>query len=166
MAMAFILTTRGIPMVYYGTEVLLTTEKGTNGDGYKRADFPGGWKNDTINGFTGKNLSPAQVDMKQYLKHLLNWRKDKEVIHAGKLTQFIPDDGVYVYFRHNENETVMVALNNNENDPKLLDRKKYSEFLDQFDSGKDVITGQDFNNLSQIIIQPKSAVIIELKIKN
>jgi glycosidase len=166
MAMAFILTTRGIPMIYYGTEVLLTTEKGTNGDGYKRADFPGGWKNDTINGFTGKNLSPAQVDMKQYLTHLLNWRKDKEVIHTGKLTQFIPDDGVYVYFRHNKNETVMVALNNNENDPRLLDRIKYSEFLDHFDSGKDVITGQDYNNLSKIIIQPKSALIIELKIKN
>lgn len=166
MAMAFILTTRGIPMIYYGTEVLMTTEKETNGDGYKRADFPGGWKNDSINGFTGKNLSSSQSDMKKYLERLLNWRKDKKVIHSGKLTQFVPEDGVYVYFRHNENETVMVALNNNENSSKTLDRKRYSEFLDHFTSGKDVISGQNYNDLSNITIQPKSAVIIELKIKN
>ncbi|MGA2822039.1 MAG: alpha-amylase family glycosyl hydrolase, partial [Bacteroidales bacterium] len=84
MAMAFILTTRGIPLVYYGTEVLLTTEKDKNGDGYKRGDFPGGWINDSINGFTKKNLSPSQLEMTQYLKRLLDWRKDKEVIHTGK----------------------------------------------------------------------------------
>ena len=97
------------------------------------------------------------------LHTLLNWRKNKEVIHTGKLTQFIPHDGVYVYFRHNEKETIMVALNNNENDPKTLDRKRYSEFLDKFQGGKDVITGQMINDLSNIIIQPKSAIILELK---
>jgi glycosidase len=166
MAMAFILTTRGIPMIYYGTEVLLTTEKDKNGDGYKRADFPGGWANDNISGFTGKNLSPSQLEMTQYLKSLLNWRKNKEVIHTGKLKHFVPEDGVYVYFRYNVNETVMIALNNNENDAKTLDRKRYSEFLDQFQTGKDMISGQTITDLSKITIQPKSAMIIELKIKN
>jgi glycosidase len=163
MAMAFILTTRGIPMIYYGTEVLLTTKKDKDGDGYKRADFPGGWANDSINGFTGKNLSSAQLEMAQYLKDLLNWRKNKEVIHTGKLKQFVPEDGVYVYFRYNDYEAVMIALNNNENDAKTLDRKRYSEFLDQFQTGKDVVSGQTISDLSKITIQPKSAMIIELK---
>jgi glycosidase len=163
MAMAFILTTRGIPLVYYGTEVLLTTENDKNGDGYKRVDFPGGWVTDSINGFSGKNLSPSQLEMKQYLKGLLNWRKDKEVIHTGKLKHFVPEEGVYVYFRYDEKETVMIALNNNESEAKTLDRKKYSEFLDQFQSGKDVISGQIISDLSKITIQPKSAMIIELK---
>jgi glycosidase len=163
MAMAFILTTRGIPLVYYGTEVLLTTENDKNGDGYKRVDFPGGWINDSINGFTGKNLSTSQLEMEQYLKRLLNWRKDKEVIHTGKLKHFVPEEGVYVYFRYDEKETVMIALNNNESEAKTLDRKRYSEFLDQFQSGKDVISGQIISDLSKITIQPKSAMIIELK---
>ncbi len=163
MAMAFILTTRGIPMVYYGTEVLLTSDKDKNGDGFKRADFPGGWINDSINGFTGKNMSPSQLEMTQYLKRLLNWRKDKEVIHTGKLKHFVPEEGVYVYFRYNEKETVMIALNNNENETKTLNRKRYSEFLDQFQTGKDVISGQTISDISKIIIQPKSAMIIELK---
>ncbi len=166
MAMAFILTTRGIPLVYYGTEVLLTTEKDKNGDGYKRADFPGGWNNDSINGFTGKNMSQAQQEMRQYLQQLLNWRKDKEVIHTGKLKHFVPKDGVYTYFRYNEKETVMIVLNNNETDAKTLDRSRYSEFLDKFQSGKDIITGQTINDLSNIIIQPKSALILELINKN
>ena len=162
MAMAFILTTRGIPLVYSGTEMLLTTEKDKNGDGYKRKDFPGGWKDDSINGFTGKNISPAQQEMMQCLKRLLNWRKDKEVMHTGKLKHFVPDNGVYVYFRYNEKETVMVALNYNETDAKTLDRKRYGEFLSNFNSGKDVISGQNISDLGKITVQPKSVMIIEL----
>jgi glycosidase len=162
MAMAFILTSRGIPEIYYGTEILMTTGV-KNGDGEKRKDFPGGWPGDSVNSFNASGRTPQQNDMFGYLHTLLNWRKTKEVIHTGKLTQFIPRDGVYVYFRHNEKETVMVALNNNENDPKTLDRKRYSEFLDNFQTGKDIITGQTINNLSNIVIQPKSALILELK---
>jgi len=162
MAMAFILTTRGIPMIYYGTEVLLTTEKDKNGDGYKRVDFPGGWINDPINGFTGQNLSLPQLEMKQYLQGLLNWRKNKEVIHSGRLKHFVPNEGVYVYFRYNKNDCVMVCLNNNETDSKTIDRKRYGEFLDQYQSGKEIITGQVITDLSNIKILPKTAMIIEL----
>lgn len=165
MAMAFILTTRGIPLVYYGTEVLQTTEKDKDGDGYKRADFPGGWTTDSINGFTGKNLSPGQIEMKSFLSRLLNWRKNKDVIQTGKLKHFVPKDGVYTYFRYNTTDCVMVCINNNEKDTKTLDSKTYSEFLDHYQSGEDVLTGQTFNDLSNITIEPKSARIIQLKSK-
>jgi glycosidase len=166
MAMAFILTTRGIPLVYYGTETLNTTEQGKNGDGYKRTDFPGGWNNDTVNGFTDRNLTPAQLEMKKYMKQLLNWRKGQEVIHSGKLKHFVPEDGVYVYFRYNDKDCVMVCINNNENDAKTIDSKRYSEFLDHYTGGRDVITGQSISDFSKIEIPPKSAMILELKIKN
>jgi glycosidase len=162
MAMAFILTTRGIPEIYYGTEILMTTGA-KKGDGEKRKDFPGGWPGDSVNSFNASGRTPHQNDMFTYLHTLLNWRKTKEVIHTGKLTQFIPRDGVYVYFRQNEKETVMVALNNNENVPKTLDRKRYGEFLNNFQTGRNVITGQTINDLSDIIVPPKSAMVIELK---
>lgn len=161
MAMAFILTSRGIPEVYYGTEVLLSTGV-DKGDGSKRKDFPGGWLGDQVNGFSGVNLSDEQKDMQKYMRLLMNWRKNKEVVHSGKLTQFIPKDGVYVYFRSNEKEAVMVAMNNNEVDKKL-ESNRYVDFLEKFKSGKEVISGSDFLDLNAITVPAKSAIIIELK---
>jgi glycosidase len=163
MAMAFILTTRGIPLVYYGTEMLITTDKGKNGDGYKRKDFPGGWINDSINGFTGKNLSNAQQEMKQYLQKLLNWRKDQEVIQKGRLKHFVPNEGVYTYFRHNETETVMVAINNNETEQKKLDPGRYVEILGKFRSATEVVTGKTYSDFTNLIIPAKTAMIFELR---
>ncbi|MCX6247832.1 MAG: glycoside hydrolase family 13 protein [Bacteroidetes bacterium] len=162
MAMAFLLTSRGIPQIYYGTEVLMTTGA-KNGDGGKRVDFPGGWPGDSVNCFSPSGRTAVQNEMYDYLHNLLNWRKDKEVIHTGKLTQFIPRDGVYVYFRYNDKETVMIAMNNNENEVKTIERGRYSEFLDKFTHGTDVVTGEAINDLSNIPLQPKTARIIELK---
>jgi neopullulanase len=162
MAMAFILTSRGTPEIYYGTEVLLTT--GTDkSDGAKRKDFPGGWPDDKVNAFSGGQLSSDQKDMQGFMKNILNWRKNKTVIHTGKLKHFIPQDGVYVYFRYDDKETVMVALNNNEKETKTIDKVRYSEFLNKYTSGKEILSGQTLPNLSAITIPPKSAIIVELK---
>jgi glycosidase len=165
MAMTFILTSRGTPEIYYGTELLMTTGS-DKGDGSKRKDFPGGWPEDKINGFSGKGLSPEQQDMSSFLKNILNWRKNKEVIHTGHLKHFIPSDGVYVYFRFNDKETVMVALNNDEKEYRTIKASRYSEFLQKFSSGKEIISGQTISDLSNILVPPKSAIILELKIKN
>ena len=162
MAMTFILTSRGIPEIYYGTEILMTTGI-DKGDGSKRKDFPGGWPSDKVNGFSGKGLSSEQQDMHAFLKTILNWRKNKEVIHTGQLRHFIPQDGVYVYFRFNEKETVMVALNNNEKESKTLNSPRYSEFLSKFKSGREIISGQLLPDLNSITIPAKSSIIVELK---
>jgi glycosidase len=162
MAMAFLLTSRGIPQIYYGTEALLTMQDDKN-DGMKRADFPGGWAGDTVNAFTGKGLSAEQKDFAQYLQRLLNWRKDQAVIHTGKLTHYIPVEGVYVYFRHNAGKTVMVAMNNNDKEAKTIDRSRYIEFLGSFNTGTDVITGQKLTDLWNIVVPPESALILELE---
>jgi glycosidase len=160
--MAFILTSRGTPEIYYGTEILMTTGS-DKGDGSKRKDFPGGWPSDVINGFSGKGLSPEQQEMQSFLKSILNWRKTREVIHTGKLKHFIPQNGVYVYFRFNEKETVMVALNNNETESKIIDKSRYSEFMGKYTSGKEIISGKALPDLNSITVPPKSAIIVELK---
>jgi neopullulanase len=162
MAMAFLLTSRGIPEIYYGTEMLLTSDGG-QGDGPKRKDFPGGWMKDTVNGFTGAGLTTEQKDFQNYLKKLVNWRKNEEVIHTGQLKHFIPRDGVYVYFRFNDKKTVMVAINNNDTTSKTLDASRYSEFLKDFRSGKEIISGMEVSDLSNLVVPPKSVVIVELK---
>ncbi len=162
MAMAYILTTRGIPQIYYGTEILMTSGPDKSGDGSKRKDFPGGWDSDQRNAFSPKARTPAENDMYNYMRKLIHWRNDNEVIHNGQFRHFIPAEGVYVYFRYNEKTTVMVVMNNNA-ETKLIETKRYNEFLKNFESGREIISGNTLKDLSKLSIEGKSAVIIELK---
>jgi glycosidase len=161
MAIAFILTTRGIPQIYYGTEILMTTGA-DKGDGNKRKDFPGGWASDQKNCFTPEGRTEAEQDMYLYTQNLIKWRNDNEVIHTGKIRHFIPADAIYVYFRYNSSKTVMVIMNNNE-ETKTIATKRYNEFLEKFKTGREVVSGKMVNDLSSITIPGKSVAIIELK---
>ena len=58
--------------------------------------------------------------MQEYVRTLLRWRREAPAIRDGKLTQFVPLDGVYVYFRHDAEQTVMVVINNNDA-PRTID---------------------------------------------
>ncbi|MCK4664086.1 MAG: glycoside hydrolase family 13 protein [Bacteroidales bacterium] len=161
MGLAFLLTTRGIPMIYYGTEILMSGEE-HKGHGEIRKDFPGGWENDNINAFNKEERTPEQNEAFDYLQKLLKWRKNKNVIHTGKLTHYIPVDGIYVYFRHNEKESVMVVLNN-KNTVKTLNLDYYKENLMNYSSGTDIITKTNIILNEPFEIPGKSAMIIELE---
>jgi glycosidase len=161
MAMAFILTTRGTPQVFYGTEVLMGNE-GTEDHGVIRSDFPGGWAGDAKNAFTGEGLTDAERDMQSYLRTLLRWRRTATALHGGKLTQFAPMDGVYVYFRHDATQTVMVVLNNNDT-AKTLDTKRFAEVIRSATTGMDVTTGQSVSLADGVALPARSATILELQ---
>lgn len=161
MALTFILTTRGIPQIYYGTEILMSNP-GTDSHGIIRSDFPGGWKGDKINAFKGKGITKQQKEIQDFIRKLLNWRKDMGVIHNGNLTHFVPDNGIYTYFRYNGNESVMVVLNKNE-EPVSLETKRFEEQTKNFSSGYDIISGNTFSDIEKINVPAKSAMIIELK---
>jgi len=162
MGLAFLLTIRGIPQIYYGTEILMSGQEHM-GHGYIRKDFPGGWANDTVNAFLPSGRTKEQNDAYDFLSGLLKWRKNCDVIHNGKLMQFLPQDGIYVYFRYNNNKAVMVILNNNNNDAKTVKTDRFNEILKDYKTGKEIITQTNINNLSEINIPAKSAMIIELK---
>jgi neopullulanase len=161
LGLTLFLTTRGIPQIFYGTEISMSSP-GIKSDGIIRSDFPGGWQGDKANGFTGLGLSPRQKEVQDYIRKIANWRKDKEVIHSGKLKHFAPRDGTYVYFRYNENETVMVVLNKNKTEANLP-AARFSEAMGNFNSGKDIITGKELSDIKEIKVPPLSAMIIELK---
>jgi len=161
LGLSFILTTRGIPQVYYGTEIVMEGDK-SKGDGDLRVDLPGGWAGDTKNVFTGANLTDEEKEAFDFTRNLLNWRKDKEVIHTGKLKHYITDDGLYVYFRYNKKESVMVILNSNDTKRQTITKEKYIESLDGFSKGHEVITGKTIDDLTSFEIEPKTAMIIEL----
>lgn len=96
------------------------------------------------------------------MSNLLNWRKSATAIHNGRLIQFIPENEVYVYFRHNHEQTVMVILHNGYQ-PKVLKTQRFNEVLSNFKGGKDIITGKELEGLEKIQLSPRSAMVIELK---
>lgn len=159
MGIAFLLTTRGIPQIYYGTEIGMTGDGGFHPD--VRKDFPGGWSGDRLNAFTPQGRTDLQNEIWNYLSTLARWRKNKTVIHTGKLTHFIPAEEAYVYFRHNENEAVMVVLHNG-NQSKTLETKRFQEIIGKFRQGKEVVSQKIYNDLSKIDLPAHSALVIEL----
>ena len=161
MAMAYLLTIRGIPQIYYGSDILMTGRK-SDGDGMLRKDFPGGWAGDKINAFTGEGLTPQQKEAQQYLKKLITWRKGKEVIHNGKMLHYLPKGGVYAMFRYNEKENIMVIFNNNAEE-KSFNFTHYREGLKGATKGSDVVSGKSIEDLSTLKLPAFSAMIVELK---
>ena len=159
MAMAVLLTTRGIPMIYYGTEYLMTGEE-PKGHGFIRADYPGG-KWESAVGSRQSAVNGVQLEAFEYLKALLNWRKNSEVIKHGKLKQFVPQDGIYVYARYTDREAVIVIINKNK-EAKTLDLKRFNEVLKDYREGTDVISKEKFILENNINLKPETALILEL----
>ena len=126
-ALVFLLTTRGIPQIYYGTEILMAADK-ANGDGALRCDFPGGWQNDAHNYFDAANRTPLQNEAFSYLKKLLQWRKGNEVIAKGKLKHFAPNKGIYAYERKQGDKSVVVFLNGTDRE-QTISLDTYGEIL-------------------------------------
>ena len=158
MAMSFILTTRGIPQIYYGTEIIMES---TADHGELRRDFPGGWKGDKVNSFNRKGLSNKEIEAQKYLKTLLNWRKKSLAITNGKLIHYPPKDGVYVYFRLFDNESVMVLINNNKNKTRV-DLERFYEVLKNNKNGISVINNTKYNLKEKISLDKKSVLILEV----
>ncbi|PWN62592.1 glycoside hydrolase family 13 protein [Chryseobacterium viscerum] len=160
--LTLISTVRGIPQIYYGSEIGMRGDKKTGGDADIRRDFPGGWKSDQQNAFNPSSQTPEQKEFFQFTQKLLNWRKGKDLIHNGKTKNFVPQDGVFVYFRYNEKESVMVVVNNNEKD-HTLDLKRFAESLNGFTKGKEVISGKEISLQNNMNIPAKTPLIIELE---
>ncbi len=161
LALTYIATIRGIPQIYYGTEVLMKN-KGTEDHGIIRSDFPGGWSNDQVNSFTGKGLSKPQLEIKNYIAKLFNWRKNNTIIHEGNLIHFATTNNVYVFFRYIENEKIMVVLNKDD-DSMTINMKEYEEVLKGNLTGRDILTEKQFKDVNSLTITGKSALVIELE---
>lgn len=164
MALALISTVRGIPQIYYGSEIGMRGDKNKGGDADIRRDFPGGWKTDAQNAFNTSSQTKEQKEFYDFTQKILNWRKGKEVIHSGKTKNYIPQNNVFVYFRYNQKESVMVVLNNNENQTDI-ELSRFAESLQKYSSGTDVISGKTYNldSSNKLTIPAKTALVLDLK---
>ena len=162
MALAYLLTIRGIPQIFYGTEVLMDNTGHHKNDGLIRSDFPGGWKEDRTNAFSGVGLTVEQIDMQNYLKQLLNFRKKSSVISKGKIIHFAPFGGVYVYFRYTNEKLLMVVMNKNEKEI-LVQTDRFSEILGNKLLARNIISNESFDVKNKILIQGKTVLIFEVE---
>ena len=161
MAIAFYTTMRGIPQFFYGTEVLMS-HPGTDSHGALRAEFPGGWPDHDKNAFTGAGLTARERAAQDFIRKLLNWRKDKSVIHDGELMQFTPVGNVYAYFRYDDDEAVMVVFNRG-TETVALDMGRYAERTGGFSHATDVISGARLPLAPALELDPMSVMILELE---
>jgi glycosidase len=161
LGIAYLATMRGTPQFFYGSEALMQGPRERD-DGRIRADMPGGWAGDAQNAFTGAGLSAAELDAQDCLRRLLQWRKRTPVVQHGKLQHFVPADGVYVYFRYDDNGAVMVALNRNAEAASLaLDR--FGDFIDAGSRGRDAMTGAAVAFDKPLSLAAKSATILRIE---
>ena len=163
LATTLLATTRGIPQIYYGSEIGMKGDK-SKGDAEIRRDIPGGWPGHSNNAFTDKGRTAEQKLYFDWTKKLLNWRKTKSAIHHGKLIQFIPQNNVYVYFRQIESETVMVILNNSPKEEKI-EFERFKEVLNGFAFASAIFEGEnlDFKSIKTLSIPSKSVRIYEMR---
>ncbi|SNR83314.1 glycoside hydrolase family 13 protein [Lutibacter flavus] len=160
LSMAFILTTRGIPQLYYGDEILF---KGDKPDGILRKDFPGGWDTDTKNAFSKNGRTKLENDAYNYVNTILNWRKNAKEIHEGKLKHYQPLKNIYVYFRYTKTESTMIIINNNNFKVDEFSLERFNESLRGYSKGKDIITNTHFSSLKKVNLKENSALIIKLQ---
>lgn len=156
-AMVFLLTTRGIPQIYYGTEILMTGDKG-KGDGDLRKDFPGGWQGDTRNCFVENGRMALENEAFEFTRQLLNWRKGNQVIGKGSLKHYSIQNGVYVYQREFNGKSVVVIMNGTD-DSKELDLTPYQEILPR-ENAFDVLTGKNVDLSKRLRLDGRENLIL------
>ncbi len=161
MGFGFMLTTRGTPTLYYGSEILMNGKEHW-GHPTIRKDFPGGWKEDKINAFTKEGRTDDQNTLHNFITKVANYRKTSKALTEGKLVHFVPDNNTYVYFRYTDNEAVMVILNNHNTEERTINKERYAEILKKYSSATNIVTAEKLTNLDNIKVPKKSITILQL----
>jgi neopullulanase len=160
MGIGWLLTSRGIPEMYYGTEILL---KGiSDPDGKVRQDFPGGWKEDSQNKFAAQGRTDKENEVFNWTRTIANFRKNSSAIKTGKLMQFLPEDWVYTYFRYDNKQTVMVVMNTS-TDEKTVNTNRFAERLNGFSKARNITTSSVMNLNQSWKVPGKTIWIMELQ---
>lgn len=161
MAVSWLLTTRGIPQLYYGEEILMKGKTWPK-DGWVRLDFAGGWPGDKKNAFTQEGMTSEEKEVQDYVKKIGMFRKTSSAITKGKLTQFIPRDNIYVYFRYDEKQTIMVVMNANAKEMKLS-TDRFAESIKGKTKAKNVLTNSSISSLNEVTVPAMTTLILELE---
>ncbi len=159
--LTWLLTTRGIPSLYYGTEILMKNFKNPS-DAEVRQDFPGGFKGDQENKFTAAGRTAQENEAFNFVKKLAVYRKNTPALQNGKLTQYLPQNNAYVYFRYDAAKTVMIATNPTAQEISL-ETNRFAERTQGFNRARNILTNETLTALTTIKIPAKTALVLELQ---
>ena len=162
MALSTYLMLPRIPQMYYGTEILMDDTANPGDHGLIRTDFPGGWKGDTVNAFSGSGLTDSQKEMQSFVSKILNYRKTSKAIHDGKTIHFAPFEGTYFLFRILEDEVVVNIINKNDQ-PITIDLKRYAEIGLEGKTLRNIITDENFTWENDIQLNKKGVILLTTK---
>ena len=158
-ALMWLFTARGIPQMYYTSEFATPGLTSPN-DGYVRLDFPGGWASDSINKFKPEGRKGADLEIYTLVQKLANFRKTSSALTTGKFMQYIPEDGVYGYFRYDNKQTIFVVMNTAK-EKKEVRMSKYNDLAKSFQRFRNVVTGET-GSIGDFSLNPYQAVVLEL----
>lgn len=159
MGIGMLMTMRGIPSLYYGTEVLMSE---TDGHGKIREDFAGGWAADSLNKFSVEGRTELENEAFDYIKKLAELRQKNEALHSGKTTQYVPVDGLYVYFRYTDDQVFMVVVNTSDKEVSTK-AAKYDQFLKGKTSLTDALSNDENDVPLEFKVEPKSFSLYRIK---
>lgn len=157
--MGLLLTLRGIPQMYYGTEILMKNFRDPS-DAMVRLDFPGGFEGDAVNKFNKEGRTTSEQDAFDFVRTLALFRKTSTALTTGKTAQFLPVKGLYVYFRYDKQQTVMCIINTSD-EARQVAANNYSERTKGFTKGVDIISGKN-HALTTIDLPAKGIMILNL----
>jgi glycosidase len=158
-ALCWLLTSRGIPELYYSSE-FATIGTTYPSDGYVRLDFPGGWREDKVNKFSYNDRTEKDNKIFNLIKALANYRKKSSALTTGKFMQYLPEDGVYTYFRYDNNQTIMTVMNTSKSE-KIVSFNKFEERTKGYSEYKNVITN-DMGSMTDFKLGSYQTVVLEL----
>ncbi|MBN8682715.1 MAG: glycoside hydrolase family 13 protein [Chitinophagales bacterium] len=159
--MALLLTLRGVPQIYYATEILDTGFEAPS-HGNIRKDFPGGWPGDKADKFKATGRTTTENEAFNYVRTLSRYRNQTPALQNGKLMQFVPENGVYVYFRYDAGKTVMVAVNSSAKATQL-DMKRFAERTKGYRKAREVVSGMVWESLDKIDLPAHTPLVLELQ---
>ena len=158
-ALIWLLTCRGIPELYYGDEIGLKGFTIPN-DGHVRQDFPGGWASDSLNKFSISGRNAQEEGIWRHIAKLANFRKGSTALTTGKMMQYAPVEGLYVYFRYDNDQTIMVTMNISK-ESKNISPGNYLERIAGFSKMKNILTGE-VTSLNDFLLDARSSAVYEL----
>lgn len=158
---ALLFTMRGIPQLYYGTEILMKNHY--NPPGLVRMDFPGGWLGDKQDKFTAAGRTAQENEAFNFVKTLARYRKESRALQTGRMMQYVPENGMYTYFRYlpEGGKQVMVIVNA-EDKTKELSTARFVERMANVSTATNVITAQKLDDLKIITVPAKTTLVLEL----
>jgi neopullulanase len=108
LANTFLLTTRGVPQLYYGDEIAMTGPD----EPTTRGDFPGGFPGDKRNAFTREGRTKDEQEVFAHIQKLTRLRSELQPLRRGQLVNLYVSEQQYAYARTSRAGTVVTVINN------------------------------------------------------